>query len=111
MTLTDKYAQIDKVLDDWLPKYGLTVYKEFKDELVRTISVIDNSGNKYDLWLTPDPNTNNKIEISVNDPSQGKHGQSWRSVTDWNNLTNTLDKAYKTIDNWINAKGHKRTWY
>lgn len=109
MTLTKRYEHIDKVLDDWLPKYGLTVYKEYKDEPVRAISVVDDTGDRSCIWLTSD--ANNKIKVSAHDPTQGKKGQSWQTTTDKNNLTETLDKAYMQIDKWIKDKGHKRTWY
>ena len=109
MTKINEFEQIDKVLVDWLPKYGLTVYREYKDEPVRTISVVDNSGDSYSLWLMTCED--GKIQVACLDKSQGKKGERFIIATDLQNLAQTLNGAYQKIENWISIKKHKRTWY
>ncbi|MDA8611680.1 hypothetical protein N9L07_00905 [Flavobacteriaceae bacterium] len=45
----DRFKDIDPILDKWLPKLGLTVFKEYKDYSVRSINVIDDGGLSYHI--------------------------------------------------------------
>ena len=109
MPLTDKYQSIDEIIEEWLPKYGLILFKEYKDEAVRAIPVIDNSGDKYEISLSLVENDN--IEVVAHGLKEGKQGQTWRIISDKNQLTEDLNRAYSQIDEWIRNKGHNRTWY
>lgn len=54
---------IDKSLDIWLKKYGLTVYTEYKDEEIRLIPIIDNQGSKYELSIIPTGDLDFKLNL------------------------------------------------
>lgn len=103
------FLMIDKELNNWLPKYGLTVAKMYKDEIVRVISINDNSGNSYQMWL--EPYSKNMIEVFVYDLPNGKNGEVWSEKTEFKNLQETLDKSYMVVDNWIKCSGNERSWY
>jgi hypothetical protein len=112
--IKDHFNEIDPILDDWLPKYGLTVYKVNKDDSVRSIYIIDDSGISYQIWIEKNEKNNNYIVKAhwdlgkkINRKSVTK---SWEKTSKVEQLFDTLDRAYKEVNNWIISNGSSRNW-
>ena len=46
-----RYFKIDRIVKDWANKIGLRIQYEYKDEKVRSLNVVDDSGNIYQIWI------------------------------------------------------------
>jgi hypothetical protein len=58
------YSEIDQILMPWAKKLNSNVFTECKDEEIRTISVLDNNRDEYHLFVSPNYETKEKIEIA-----------------------------------------------
>jgi hypothetical protein len=101
------FRQVDYLLNKWLPKYGLTIATQYKDEKVRSISVVDDNGNSYQIWI--DPIKLNQIVVNASSLKNMKK-ESWKTETDLNDFEQTLNKAYSEIEKWITDKGNARNF-
>jgi hypothetical protein len=125
--IKDHFNEIDPILNDWLPKYGLTVYKVYKDDSVRSIYIIDDSGISYQIWIEKDDSGKSyQIWIEKNEKNNnyivkahwdlGKKinrksvTKSWEKTSKVEQLFDTLDRAYKEVNNWIISNGSSRNW-
>lgn len=109
------FETIDKTLDTWLKKYGLTVCTEYKDEEIRLIPIIDNQGSKYELSIMPTGDLNFKLNLFWADENDKrilrlKNKKTWEKETNKMDLEKSLDEAYKIAESWIIDNGHKRNW-
>ena len=48
------YQQIDVILFPWAKAHLLNVMTEYKDEEVRSITVVDDFANEFQIYLSPD---------------------------------------------------------
>ncbi len=111
------FEKIDPLLEGWAKEKGLIVRKEDRDFEVRHISVIDDSGDKYELFITP-PSLVNRMTVSVGLIERGTRmtpikekkelQKTWK--TGVRNLKSVLDNAYQMLENWIHNEGHSRTF-
>lgn len=111
------FEKIDPLLESWAHEKGLIVTKNYKDFEVRHISIIDNEGDKYELFLTS-PSLINRLTISVGlierasrrTPIKEKKELQKTWKTSVRNLKSELENAYQTIEKWILNEGHSRTF-
>ncbi len=104
---SNTFGQVDYVLNKWIPKYGLTIGTKYKDEKVRSISVVDDNGNSYQIWI--EPIKLNQIKVNASYPQNIKT-ESWKTQTDLNDFENILNEAYSEIEKWITEKGNTRSY-
>jgi hypothetical protein len=97
------FRQVDYVINKWLPKHRLTI----KDDKVKSISVVDNNGNSYQIGINP--LKLNQIEVYANSLKNMKK-ESWKTETDLNDLEQTLNMAYLEIEKWITNKGNTKNF-
>ena len=112
--IQDKFKDIDPILDKWLPKYGLMVFKEYKDYSVRSIEVIDDSGLSYHIWVEQSGNGGNYTVKAHWDLGKKVNRQrvtkSWEKASTIDQLFDTLDTAYSEVNSWIVSNGNTRNW-
>lgn len=98
------YNDFDNALKVLCEKHGLHVFSQDRDWEVRTIQVVDDSGDVYGLCLCPD---GNEVSITVVCRQNNKFIQSFRC--NLAALEDVLEEAYAQIDDWIRYFGHTRT--
>ena len=110
----DRFKDIDPILDKWLPKLGLTVFKEYKDYSVRSINVIDDGGLSYHIWIERNEKDDSYMVKAHWDLGEKVNRErvtrSWEKVSKVEQLFDTLDKAYEEVNNWIISNGNSRNW-
>ncbi len=99
------FQEADKILYPWSKKYGLQISTKYKEVEVRSIGIVDDSGNIYQLWLDL---ADEGEEITVNIFQQ--RPRNIRSfICHLQNLEETLEDAYRQINDWISERGNTRT--
>ncbi len=84
---------LDKKLEYWVSVNSLSLNRAYKDEEVRSISIISKSGNKYQIWIEL-----NKNEIYINVWNYGRLKTEYKTTVEL--FTKTLDKAKSIINLW-----------
>ena len=98
------YVEIDPILYAWARENGLYVSTHYRDEEVRSVPIVDDAGDEYQLWLTR-PDALGELTVSVSD-NRGKLSEV-RTRTD--DLETALKKAMSAVNRWIAEAGHTRT--
>lgn len=110
--IKDQFKEIDPILDKWLSKYGLFVFKEYQDYSVRSIDVIDDSGLSYHIWIEHIKNSNNymvKAHWRANKKViKNPITKSWEEASTIIQLFEVLDRAYAKVNGWIVLNGNTR---
>ena len=102
-----RYFKIDRIVQDWAKKVGLHTQYEYKDEKVRTLSVIDDAGNKYQIWI--ETLKWRRIKVSATHNKNGRKRKVWNKKCKISNLTKVLFEAYGVTEQWISESGNSRT--
>jgi hypothetical protein len=71
------------------------VYKEYRDEEVRSISIVSPAGKKYQIWI--DPPKGETVTIHAWDYK--KQRKDWDST--FEEFANNLEKAAQTVRSWM----------
>ena len=108
-----EFEKVDSILETWAKKFGLHIYKVHQEEEVRVVSVVDDSGEQYSIWIHPLPDELYEVSCAW---SLGKKVErkrvtkQWKTVSSVADLSNELERAYETVDLWIRENDHTRTW-
>lgn len=86
---------LDEKLDFWVRKNSLSLNRSYKDEEVRSINIVSNSGNKYQIWIEL-----NKKEIIINVWNYKNLKTEYKTILDL--FTDTLDRAKDITNLWEN---------
>ena len=101
------YSDIDPILGPWAKTHGLFVATHFKDTEVRSIQIVDDAGDSYQLWVSI-PQEGVSVSVSFAD-----HGARSRKIqtfaTCLEELGQTLESAFAVAELWIRERGHTRT--
>jgi hypothetical protein len=98
------YVEIDPILDAWTRRNGLHVFMQYRDEEVRSVHIVDDTGDEYQLWLTPLALEHNWTVAVTN--NKGKHLDVSARADE---LESALEKALTAVNRWITEAGHTRT--
>jgi hypothetical protein len=90
------YNSIDPILLPWIKKNGLKLFTSFKDEEVRSTEVVDQKGNRFQIWVEP-VDLGGQLSVYAWDFKKRKL-QFKGSI---NELALNLDKAYSYVQQWI----------
>ena len=102
-----RYFKIDKIIEDWAKKLGLHIQTNYKDEKVRSLSVVDDAGNSYQIWIE---NLKwRRLKVSASNNKSGRKRKLWYKKCNTSNLTKVLFEAYGVTEQWISESGNKRT--
>lgn len=99
--------EVDEVIDRWRGEFGLSLNKEYKGSEIRQLPIIDDEGNKYELWL--ETTSSNQVVVCAHESFQGIQGCSWKEHVDIADLESSLNQAYRTIQSWMTKNGSRRT--
>jgi hypothetical protein len=108
------FAEVDAALPAWLKRHGLHVYTQARDEEVRSVLVVDDQGNTYQICIDPTPGGTYTIGAAVletvpRSPSRKIRPFAFRVETEGAGLADALDDAYACVESWIRGFGHTRT--
>ena len=98
------YAEIDKVLTPWSKRHGLHVFTKYRDEEVRSIDVVDDAGDRYQIWISESANSGTAKVSAWNYKDKKKTVES--SFPD---LEQALEELYSEVMQWVVQAGHTRT--
>ncbi|HEY0048628.1 MAG TPA: hypothetical protein VGB68_05040, partial [Pyrinomonadaceae bacterium] len=59
-----RYETIDSILNNWANKRNLHLYKNYKDEEVRSFEIVNTQGDRYQIWVDA-PDEKGQIGIYV----------------------------------------------
>jgi hypothetical protein len=101
-----RYDQVDPILTPWAMTHGLFVVTQFKDCEVRSIQIVDDAGDSYQLSVDV-LRDDGALSVSIYDPAAPRRSQTF--ATSIAELGATLESAYATAESWMRDKGHSRT--
>ena len=101
------YADLDPVIYPWSKKFGLHIYTFIRDDEIRSMDIVDDSGDIYKLHIFPADKENQSVSVGIWD-GKNKHAEYQTSLP---LLETCLDDAYAKVSEWINSRGHTRTIY
>lgn len=104
-----RYSAIDKVVEEWSKKVGLHPQYEYKDEKVRSMKVVDDAGNSYQIWI--ETLKWRRLKVLASNNKSRKKNRKWRRKCKDSNLTKVLFEAYGVTEQWILKSGNTRTIY
>jgi hypothetical protein len=102
------YVDVDKILLPWLKRYGLHVFTMHHEEEVRSIDVVDDAGERYQLWLSR-PDAFGVVQVFVWNYKSRRKRKSKEYESTLSDLEEALEDAYSEIMDWVNEAGHTRT--
>jgi len=98
--MINKFIEIDSILEFWSQKYGLIVFKQYKDYEVRSISIIDDQGENYHIWIDVE---DEKYIINA-----AYNGKRYKNKSDIESFSSELEIVYSKVDGWILDNGNTR---
>lgn len=45
------FANVDPIIASWAAKHGLHMYTRYRDDEVRSVNLVDNKGQKFQIWI------------------------------------------------------------
>jgi hypothetical protein len=99
-----KYEDLDPVLTEWATQNGLHVFTKDRDWETRSIQIVDDSGEVYQLGLFP---RDDDVQVSVNCRKNKNFKASYTCRLD--DLEKALQTAYQQVLEWIEFYGNTRT--
>jgi hypothetical protein len=119
-----RYSDIDVVLLPWAASRSLHIYTRHQDEEVRIMSIVDDSGDSYQLYAGPDPkdpkypdSKHAVIGVSLSKRGNKNHHAFHRERLRFTfeqsvsllQVSDSLDAAWQRVHDWIVEAGHTRT--
>jgi hypothetical protein len=95
MSYLSDYSQIDPALYSWAQKHKLNVLTVYKDCEVRSVDVVRNSANRYQIWVDL-PNEKNEVGIHAWDYKKRKADIECSLAE----LENKLEEIYSMVLFW-----------
>lgn len=102
------YAAVDKILMPWLKRHGLHVSKLHREDEVRAIEVVDDAGDRYQIWISP-PDESERVRIFAGNLKSKRKRKSSECESSLSDLERALEESYSQIMEWVNQEGHTRT--
>ena len=102
------YADVDKILLPWLKRHGLHVFTRHHEEEVRSIDVVDDAGERFQLWISR-PDAFGMVRIFVSNYKSRRKRKSKEYEATLSDLEPALEEAYSQIMDWVNEAEHTRT--
>ncbi|WP_186525881.1 hypothetical protein [Seonamhaeicola sediminis] len=102
-----RHIKIDKIIENWAKKLGLYLQTNYKEEKVRSLSVVDDAGNSYQIWIENLKWSRLKVNVSNNQSIRNR--KLWSKKCKTSSLTKVLFEAYGMTEQWILESGNKRT--
>jgi hypothetical protein len=101
-----EYSKIDPVISSWAKEYGLHVGTKYKGEDIRSITIVDDSGNTYGVWIS-EPDKDNRITVGA--ASRSNTNEKINLKVTVSELSTALVDVYNRVISWIESSGNTRT--
>lgn len=98
------YSNVDPVLHQWARRHGLHVASLYRDDEVRSVAVVDDSGGEYQIFLTP-PDAAGRLTVTASTRRRPRVDIEANLAS----LESALEQAYRLVEGWISAAGHTRS--
>jgi len=92
----------DEGLACFRSRHGLFVKRNYKEAEVRSISIVDDQGAAYQIWLE---SLAEGWRVTASDNRQNSHSVDAGS----GQVSDALEQCYEAILRWIRSTGHTRT--
>jgi 4-amino-4-deoxy-L-arabinose transferase-like glycosyltransferase len=102
------YAAVDKILTPWLKRHGLHVYTMHREDEVRAIDVVDDTGERYGIAISP-PDESGKVRVFAWNYKRRRQSKRKEYESTLRDLEWMLEEAYAQIVEWVSQEGHTRT--
>lgn len=102
-----RYAAVDKVLPSWLKRHGLHVMTEYRDDEVRSVDVVDDQGDLYQIWIETISERGFRVSAALRKVPALR--SPFSLDTEAAGLPEALEDAYVLVASWIRDAGHTRT--
>lgn len=89
------YAAIDPIISAWAAKHSFTIYKQYRDEEVRSVNIVSPTGRKYQIWIDPPKGET----VSIHAWDYKKQRQDWDGTIE--QLSQNLEEASKIVCSWM----------
>jgi hypothetical protein len=108
------YADLDPIFREWAAQHSLHTFTDARDEEVRVTSVVDDTGDTYQIWLTP---CDGAVAIDAallrravgRTASRERRTFAFHEVVPQRQMRSALDRAFNQVRSWISQAGHSRT--
>lgn len=98
------YQLIDHELEVWAKFHNLKIVKLYKDMDVRSVNILDESGDKYQIWIDQIKDKKN-IKINYWDYKDQKGSIN----TDYSHFFESMEKSYEIVKDWMKLAEGKRS--
>ena len=90
------YDKIDKTINVWASQRKLNIFTLYQDYDVRSTEVVDELGNKYQIWID-EPNSDGSVEVHAWDYKKRRKD----FITTALDLMSALEAAHQQVSSWI----------
>ena len=114
MVQPSRYVGLDPVIAAWAAERDLHIATRAHDEEVRVASIVDDAGDTYQIWLTPQEGAV-AIDAALvrraagRTPSRERDRFAFHEVVSPSLVRTALDNAFDQVHLWIAQAGHSRT--
>ena len=112
-----RYPELDPILQPWALRHGLMFATRYRDDEVRSMEVVDDFGDSYQLFAAPEFDDPGAITVGAGLIKRGTKKHTFnRERRDFDfrkkvfieELSLALDSAWEKIQFWIEQSGHTR---
>jgi hypothetical protein len=114
-----RYRELDPLLEPWAKNRRLHLVKEHRDNDCRSMSIVDDAGDSYEIWVAPDSERQGVATVGVSLSKRGSkrhhafHRErqqfSFQQSVPITELVVGLDTCWERVHKWIAEAGHART--
>src|SRR5260370_15808805 len=102
------YVDADKILAPWLKRHGLHVFTMDREVEVRSIDVVDDTGDRCQITLS-EPDASGRVTIFAWNCKSKRKSKSKEFQSTLSELEEALEEAYAQVMEWVKQAGHART--
>jgi hypothetical protein len=89
------FSPLDEILDRWAQKHALKIQRLFRDDKVRTTTVVSQIGEIFQIWLSPQENG----QVRLHAWNYGQTRRDWEVPI--SQLADALDDALRVVKTWM----------
>lgn len=92
------YHSIDPIINEWVSRNSLHLYRKYQDAEVRAVRIIDSQGRIYAIGVDP-PDKEGRIKVRANAWDFKKRNKEYLANTE--NLNIILGEALLLVREWM----------
>lgn len=91
---TMSYSSIHSIIQNWTKKHQLVLYSRYQDADVRSVEIVDGTGNRYQIWVEEPKGEH----VGVHAWDYRRQRSDWQTTR--KELENCLDEARAMVLKW-----------